>query len=224
MSHTAWPTHTDISQVASAMGITLGTAFSSAYITTKIDAIVENFSNRTHRNFIPVQETRYFNGNGRGELEIDDIVTLTSVDIVGWFNITPGLNLDNVHLVERPGYPKNRIQVYQGSVPGLYHMWVDRFPIGRDNIKVVATWGFSSTIPHDVWDAIRLQAAGQIINESNYKSAGFLIKWQEADVTEVRNYMDPFKYFHLPYTYNGIIKLYKKPSGTVFRRQEKQLI
>lgn len=218
------PTVTDISAVATAMGVTIGTHISNVVQQNVLDAVITNFKNRTHRTFVPVSETRYFDGNNSGMIEVDDFVTLSTVELVGWYGITNALTLSNYAAVERSGYPINRIQIYKGSIPSLPSMWIDRFPAGRSNVKITALWGFASTVPDDVWQAIVYQASGIVINMSLFKTQGYLIKWQEADVSEVRNYMDPFKFFSSVMDYKGTIKLYKRPSGLIFRKQAKPLV
>jgi hypothetical protein len=224
MSHTAWPVLTDISNVAMAMGVTFPLTLVEDVQQNVLDSVVDNFTNKTHRTWIATDDTRYYDGNDTGEIEVDEYITLSTLQVVGWFGITTGAVLENMVPITRPGFPQTRIQIYRGSLPGLYRVWIDRFPVGRSNIAITAKWGWATTIPADVWMAVNYKAAGILVNIDNYEKEGFLIKWQEAGVTEVRNYMDPFKFFHSGMTYENIIDQYKKPAGYFIRKQARRLI
>lgn len=224
-THTAWPVLTDISLVAGSMGITLGTAtMSTAFQQYQLDAVIEAINQGTRRTWITATEDRYFDGSGSGQLEIDEYVTISTVQLVGWFGVTAGLALQNVVEVSKNQFPKTRIQIFRGSIPAFYNVWVDRFPVGRSNILINALWGYANTIPNDLWWGAAYQAAAVLINLSLFKTDGFLIKWQEADVTEVRNYMDPFKFFKSGKTFESLIKFYKKPSSFFFDKQTRRLV
>lgn len=224
MSHTAWPTITDVADLAASMNVTFGTAISTAVQQGAIDSVVENVGRRTHRTFIPVTEQRYYDGNDTGELEIDDFVTLYTVQLVGWYGVVSGITMDNLAQVDRATFPTNRLQIYRGSLPSFYRYWIDRFPRGRGNVAVSATWAYANTIPDDLWWGVAYQAAGILINRRNYTTAGYLVKWTEDETTEVRNYMDPFKFFKSGTTYEGLLKQYRKPSGYFIRKQQRQLV
>ena len=224
MSRTAWPVLSDVTAIAVGMGVTIGSAPSTVVQQQVLDSVIEWMEVRTRRDFITATENRYFDGNGTGSIEVDEFITVNSVAIVGWFGNTNGLALTSPVASVRSNYPNTRIRIYRGSVPAWYQYWVDRFPEGRENIEVNALWGYNTTIPAPVWQAVAYQAAALIINYKLFKSDGYLIKWQEEDVTEVRNYMDPFKYFDSGMTFKAIVKEYKRPSGVRLRRQTKPLL
>lgn len=221
MSYTAWPTVTDVQDLLGMMNITLSTAATTSIQQQVIDGVVSYVTRKTHRQFTVTTEDRYFDGNETGEIEINEYVSINSINIVGWFGATGGLQLTNYQEIHRPGFPATRVQIYRGSLPALYRVWIDRFPAGRSNIQVNAAWGYDTTIPADLWDGVAYEAAGMMINRQAYNSNGYLIKWGEADVSEVRNYMDPFKFFNRPYTLKQLINLYKVPQGFFFRKWTK---
>jgi hypothetical protein len=221
---TAWPEVTDVASIVSAMGVTMRTAISTAIQTNILNACISNFNARTRRTWLPVTETRYFNGSDSGMIEVDEYTEISTVEIIGWYGITSGMVIDSIVEVDRANYPKTKIQIYRNSLPGLYRVWVDRFPAGRSNIKITADWGYATTVPDDVWWGVAYQAAGILINISNYATDGFNIKWQEADVTEVRMYMDPFTFFKTGTTYKGLCNLYRRPASFALRKQAKPLV
>lgn len=227
MSHTTWPTITDVSALVSAMGgtVTAGTAIQDSIL----DAVIQTVNLRTHRTWIPTTTTRYYNGNDQGEIEIDEFITISTIELIGWFGVTTGLELSNFAPIEnRPGYPNTRLQIYRGSIPAFYRHWVDRFPSGRQNLKITGIFGYATTIPDDLWWGVAAQAAGIHLNMLQYGAqgtAGFLIKWAEADVTEVRNALDPFKFVGIPYgSLKALIKVYKKPDSYLFRKRQRVLV
>lgn len=225
MSHTDWPALSDISAIALGMGVSLPTSvLGTAIQQSVLDSVIENITRKTHRTWVVTSAERYYDGNNTGQIEVDEFVSLTSVELIGWFGISTGLSLSNVIAIERPTFPNTKIQIYRGSLPALYRVWVDRFPSGRSNIKTVASWGYATTIPADLWLGVAYQAAGILINWKLFKTDGFLIKWTEADVTQVQNYMDPFKYFASGMTYKGLIKMYKKPAQYFQAKQQRVLM
>lgn len=227
--HTAWPQLTDVTSVVTAMGgsISVGTSIQQ----TILDGVISTVHRKTHRTFIPETEVRYFNGNDSGEIEIDEFITISTIELIGWFGITTGLELANFAPIEnRPGFPNTRIQIYRGSVPAWYRHWVDRFPSGRQNLKISATWGYDTTIPDDLWYGVLAQTTGALINIDQAKntevSKGFLIKWSEADVTEVRNQMDPFKFLSVGAGggFRELLRTYKRPDSYYFRKRTRVLV
>lgn len=224
MSHTAWPTIADVSVIASAMGVTLNvTAQSQEFQNTILDSVINNIATKTRRQFLVTTESRYYDGNDTGELEIDEFITLNSIEIIGWWGITSGLTISNPIAVNRAQFPNTRIQVYRGSIPALYRVWIDRFVQGRGNILVNAAWGYGTTIPSDLWLGAAYQATGILLNMRQYNEDGYLIKWSEEDVTQVRNRMDPFKFFDSGMTWKGLLTSYRKPSSYFIRKQTRSL-
>lgn len=225
MPYTAWPTVTDSVNIAEAMNQTIGATVSTELQTVVRDAVVERVKRFTQRTWIPETETRSFDGNGTGILEVDDYITLNSIVIVGWFGQTTGLTLENFNAVEKNTFPNNRIQIYRGSIPNYVGQWANAFPIGRSNIEINAVWGYDTTIPPDLWLAVAYQQTGILLNWKQFESAGYLVKWQEADVTEVRMRLDPFEFFkHSGLDFDKVLKRYKRPSGIQLRKQAKRLI
>lgn len=222
---TAWPTTTDLATIASAMGVTFGASIGSAFQTQVLGAVTDSIKSRTRRLFeVESGGTRYYDGTGTGQMEIDEFTTISTLEIVGWYGLTSGLILQEIHEVQRYGFPKTMIQIFKGSLPALGRNWVDRFPVGRSNIKIIANWGYDTTIPQDLWYAAAYQATALLLNMKQYDEDGYLIKMAEADVTEVRNRMDPFKFFNSSDTFSKIVRRYAKPSGYYLRKQNRQIV
>lgn len=106
----------------------------------------------TGRKFEPITETRYFDGTGYPELRVEDIVPNTPIDCRAY----------DVHLVDIDvkqnlhglGYNVLYRPQSAGAILGTSYGLSGLFPIGKQNIKVTATWGYASTWPDDVWDSI----------------------------------------------------------------------
>lgn len=222
---TDWPALSDVTSIASAMGVTITTAVIPSAVQQQIlSSVIETVNTKTRRDFVITTATRTFDGNGTGLLEVDEYVTISSVAFVNYFGTSAGITIDGVKEVHENKYPKTKLQIFQSSMPGLYRTWIDKFPEGRSNVEIVAAWGYGSTIPADLWLGVAYQAAAIMINWRMFNTAGYLIKWQEADVTEVRNYMDPFTFFKSGTTFKGLIRSYKKPASQYFRKQARPIV
>lgn len=223
MSHTDWPTITDANTIASAMGVTFGTAQTAAF-TMISESLIQTIKTRTHRTFITITEDRTYDGSDTGRLEVDDYISINTIQLLGFFGNTPGLSLDNFNPVDKKTFPKSVIQVYQGSVPAFMHMWIDRFPAGRSNIKINALWGYDTTIPSDLWLGVNLQLTGMLLNGMMFNTEGWLVKIAEANATEVRQFIDPFKFFGGVKSFNNLIEFYKRPGSYYLRKQLRPLM
>lgn len=97
-------------------------------------------------------QTRYYDGNGKDLLYIDDLQTLTSVslgDIYG-ANFTA---LSSSDYVKYPAVAPHRALVLKSGV----------FTKGIQNVKVIGTFGYFATIPEDLAFAVSVLVTG-IIN------------------------------------------------------------
>lgn len=215
---TKWPTFADVQARLLHTGVTLPNDFDSSTVQQIINSVGEATEKECLRTFVPVTETRYFDGTGRSELEIDEYITITAVNIIGYFGNVAGLSLTNWREPQRNKMPKNRIYVFQGSTPGLSRIWLANFPMGNDNISISATWGYGSTIPADLWEAVLGAVCSTVLAESMYNGGkGFTNMWKEADVMEQLSLLDPQKF--LPYTsrYKDAISRYRKPAARRIR-------
>jgi len=114
-------------------------------------SVVESYINKyTGRKdgFESASETRYFDGNGKNEIDIDEFTSLTTVQIleangddIGW-TLTEGLEEDYI------AYPYNdtpqyRLVLVSSSSVGVWYA-------GKKRIKITAIWGHSTTVPEDI--------------------------------------------------------------------------
>jgi hypothetical protein len=121
-------------------------------------AVAARIFRRTHRQFVAgaTDEERFYDGTGAAEQEVDEMVSLTSVQVIG-LQSDPGYTLDNTLLVQEQALPRTRIIVAQGSLPAYatnaaFLPYRTIFPVGRQNIKVTGQFGFAATIPEDLWE------------------------------------------------------------------------
>jgi len=221
---TIWPTRTEVKNLVSAMGVSIPARVTDSTIDLFIAAASANFVQHTKRTWTPTTEVRTFNGSGTGMLEIDDYISISTVTFIGNPTVI-ALPIDHFHEVSVANYPKNRIQIYQGGALSFNNQWITAFPSGRSNIEINANWGYGASIPSDVWLCVAYQSVAMIVNFTQFDINGYLIKFSEADVTEVRNRYDPFQFFTKgALSYRETVKLYKLPSSRYTRRQAKILI
>lgn len=112
----------------------------------------------TGRSFTPTFEVRHFDGNGYPQLRVDDIVPDTEFTVKVY-----DARLVDVRLREpvKPYVGYNVLIRPQGagSILGSSYATPGIFPMGLQNISVEATWGYSASIPKDIWEAIRCEAS-----------------------------------------------------------------
>jgi len=224
--YTKWPTLKDLEDKLSATGLKLPAGTTLEYLQRQLDAVAEETERYCRRQFVPspAPETRWFDGTGTGEIEIDEYISISSIRIVGWFGSQIGFSITHWNEVKRNRHPKTRVQIFQGSLPAFARIWIDRFPIGRNNIEVTAIWGYDAEIPADLWEAVVSEAAYRILTETVFPSSGWLKEWQEADVLESREYLDPKKYLSWNKQFRSALKKYRKPDAVYLRKLTRTMI
>lgn len=178
----AWPLLRDVRQLMTSVNVT--TRFEALsndeddYIQTVIDAVVEELEQETHRQFIPdVSDTsRVYDGNGTSQMDIDDMVSLTGVTILGVYS-DPGYTITDVVLTEEYRHGRSRLVAGHGSIPalsavGVYHPTQLCFPVGRQNIQVTGQFGYATSIPKDVWNAVAGECAHRIAQNTVFRPLG----------------------------------------------------
>jgi len=222
-THTAWPTVTQGNIYLTGFGLTLNAAYDSTFQQRIMDAVTSDFEEYTRRRFIPTATgvTRYFDGSGTGEQDVDDYIDLTSVKLMGFLGASGGLSLLNVWETDRDMYPKNRLQIFQGSLPSFTRVYVDRFPEGRSNIECVGQWGYAQYIPANVWEAVAGEYAVRLATLSTYQLDGWVTQWREADVGEIMSLQVPEKYLMEHRTYRNLRDMYKLPVSKHLRLSQR---
>ena len=108
----------------------------------KYTGVVEGFEADTSA------EVRYYDGNGKREIEIDEFTEISSVEIlnvnsddVGW-TLDEGLEADYIE------YPNNTTPKY--GLRLVASSEVGAFYSGPKRIKITAKWGWATTVPKDI--------------------------------------------------------------------------
>lgn len=212
VSYAAWPTTTEVLSKVAEYNVTVGAAVTTDLVQNEIDAVTREIQQETKRQFVAgsAGEVRYFDGSGTGVQPIDEIITFTSVEFLGWTQ-TSGLLLTNPIVDVQNLYPQDRLYIYRGSVPNIGRVYIDRFPRGRQNIKVTGTWGYASTIPADLWVAAQDEAAVRIIAKVIYKQKGFLEGWKDDDVSITRKILVPGEWGDVHKRFLKTMERYRKP-------------
>ena len=225
IDYAVWPSVAQVQAKVKGIGFTLASDIDTDYVQQIIDSVSAEIEQECRRTFVGVTETRYFNGSGRGEQEVDEYITLTAVEILGYFGSVAGMSLTNWWEPQTNKFPKNRIQIYQGSQPTMTRIYIGSFPFGRSNIKVTGTWGYGSTIPANIWGAVLDYAACILAAEMQYSDgSGFKAMWKEADVMEQLILLDPKKFLPHMRRVRTAIKQYRKSTGSYLRRILKKQI
>ena len=136
----------------------------------------------TGRNFTPVIETRYFDGNGYPELIVPDIVPNTTLTVAAF-----GVNLTDVLLkTNNEGLGWNILTRRRDTASFYYaDLQYAVFLVGHQNIAVTATWGYAAQVPGEIADAVAGEAARRILvqNVGGVTGVGSTIK-TEATMTQ----------------------------------------
>lgn len=185
--YAAWPDTDDLDARLVAAGVVLREDVTDEQKQAKLDAVVATVLRETRREFVTSTETRYFDGSGTPEMDIDEFTEIDTVNTV-WGESS--MELPTVTALPEDGLPNTRIVLFRGGIPGVFLGWpLDRFPTGRGNIAVTATWGYGATIPADLWEAVAVEAAAQLADEAGFagtstsggSAAGALVAWREGN-------------------------------------------
>lgn len=150
-------------------------------------AVIQRILMDTHRQFVADTEdtVRHYDGSGTGLLEVDEMVSLTSVVVIGYVPAIPSIALANAVLQENAYGAKSRIIVYRSSLPGGVLGYMNAFPEGRNNIEVTGKFGYAATVPADLWEASQAEMAAQIAQRLTYNPDGRVSGWKAVE-TEVK--------------------------------------
>lgn len=223
--YTAWPVEDDVYALLDQVGLNpTGDRRPDPDITSRLlAAVAAEITRRTHRQFVAASATRYFDGSGTGEQEVDEIITLASAGIVG-LDGTASLELTNARLRTDNTYPNTIIEIFQTSLPALGFGTVNRFPQGRQNIEVTGTWGYGATIPADLWEAAAQEVAGRTAAQLLFQGDGRLSEWQEADVREKYLLQLPGEAAGWHGYFEDRVKAYTRPVDRNIRRWKAPMI
>jgi hypothetical protein len=144
-----------IAEVKEAAGIPEDLSDQDSLIERLIGNVTRFFERRTRRAFTTGVQTKYFDGNDKGYLLVDDCLSVSAVRIIetdgsAWktFNIANELRL---YPLNRS--PTTRLQIIN-SVSENPHRTIGRSPYiftrGYANVEVTANWGSYEQVPEDV--------------------------------------------------------------------------
>lgn len=119
---------------------------------------VDNYTGRSFEG--SVAEARYFDGNGKTEIDIDDFITITKIEILEIdstdveYTLVEGASEDFIT------YPYNSTNKFRLIL--MPNKQIAVWPREPKRIKVTATWGISSSVPEDISLATTMLVAGII--------------------------------------------------------------
>ena len=107
------------------------------------DAFIDAYCNTTFS--ASASEIRYFDGNGKDEIIVDDLLTVTELKFLeaDGSTVDDTISSDDYFLYPYNATPKHKIIL---SPEG------DRseFPIGTKRVKITGTWGHKASVPADI--------------------------------------------------------------------------
>lgn len=130
-----------------------------------VDTYIDNYCNRTFEEESATY--KLYDGSGTSELLIDDLLTLTKIEMLDEDNdVDETLDSEDEYwLYPANKTPKNRIRINTANAP------ISIFPKGHQNIKVTGKFGQSESVPEDIRLVATKLVAG-IISEKNLDIAG----------------------------------------------------
>lgn len=190
--YSAWPIEYDVMLGLLSLGIVTDASDPSQLrggairLTRVVEEVPAEVLRRTHRQFIAdtVDTLRYFDGSGTGVQEVDEMVSLTSITILGLPPPAQPFTLQNAYLEEQENYPKTRIAIYQSSLPGYGVNYLIGFPEGRRNIAVTGKFGYGVTIPADLWNVVLDEEVARIATDQVFSGSGRVANWKIGNDSE----------------------------------------
>lgn len=130
-----------------------------------ISSIEAYIDKTTGRNFIADENdsSRFFDGNGKSEMYIDECVEVTSVVIKDVMGDIMSVLAEGSYFLTYPynDYPIRKVIIKSYNEKGFL-----AFPSGQKNIEVEAKWGYSVQVPDQIKLATTILVSG-IMNVSN---------------------------------------------------------
>ena len=158
--------YTQRSYISNYLLINIAASFDSQ-INKWAEAVTRWIDNYTGTSFEEEDTYKLYDGDGTRDLMIDDLLTLTKVEILdddGDVDDTLD-STSEYYLYPANKTPKNRIRINTANAP------IAVYPSGHQNIKVTGTFGNTSTIPEDIRLAATMLVAA-IIRDSQTDLTG----------------------------------------------------
>ena len=231
-SYADWPLEADVQLLLDSCGVT--TRLSAGNFTTRVTRIRGQVSGqvarRTHRQFVADSSDtqRYYDGSGGAELEVDEMVSLTSVQVIG-LQSDPGYTIDNALLCTAQAIPNTRIIVAQGSLPAYatnaaFLPYRTIFPVGRQNILVTGKFGFASTIPVDLWEAACGEMAYLLSQEVVFTPSGRVSEERIEGAVTNKYQLDGADLTQWHRNFTQALQDYRRPAGRKLRSLTNRMI
>ena len=185
----------------------IGNSFDTQ-ITDWINAAETYINNYTgHKNGFEEVEasTKYYDGNGEREINIDECIEVTSVQILEANSGDVEFTLTEGHGNDYIAHPYNDTPIYRIKLVNT--ATIGAFYRGKKRIKITAKWGYKSTVPKDIELATTILVAGtieqglkggKIKNESlgDY-SVAFEMTEDSPNILSVNKILDNYKVFQI---------------------------
>jgi hypothetical protein len=139
--------YTTLASIKDRLEITSSDEADDRVIMTAVRAASALMAGETHREFVAVSETRYFDVPDNSTLEVDDFTSLTSI------TNGDGTTIPLTEVVYLPGNksPKWAVRIKPSSA---YYWSGDSSGNTVQTITIVGLWGYSDDAPDDVAAAV----------------------------------------------------------------------
>lgn len=165
-----------------------------------ITAVTQWIENYTGRTFEAAVATKYYDGSGTRELDIDPVISITTLQTLNTDG-TVDTALTEGHASDFLLFPLNESPKY--TIKLVLSSSIGVFPKGMRRVKIVGNFGQTSTVPKNVELAASM-LVGKIIKEgikggqSSAESLGdFSISYQKvdeaADSLGIKNILDQYR-------------------------------
>ncbi|MBW3622701.1 MAG: hypothetical protein KY468_04750 [Armatimonadetes bacterium] len=224
--YTDFPLVADIRKNLVALGVSLDrlgiAADQDAYLERKRQEVTREIERFTRRQFVAdtIDATRRFDGSGTAELDVDEMVSLTKVELIGPAH-APYYTFTNIELkYPGPGRPQNTLVL---RIPGVSpNARYGVFPEGRQNIEVTGKFGYAAAVPADLWEAVAGEVAERCARERFFEIEGRTeeIKADQFSkrVSFGRGVEDDLEKVGYSTRYRELLRHYKRPERRRSRR------
>lgn len=205
--YTAWPIWDDVAPHVQALGVDLDRKISNphSYYSQVIGAVAAEVESVTKRQFVASSEIRLFNGSGTSTQNVDEVITVTTVQVDG----SPA---SGVAMEQEYGSPCTKL------------VWTSTFTEGRDNVEVDATWGYAASIPVDLWVVVAEEAAARLAADAIFEPEGSVVSWSQGNVSEQRSAASPGDAAGIHQRFAAAIRRYTKPTPSYLPGVRKEMV
>lgn len=181
--YTKWPLGLDVQNRLESAGVTVR---DKSRIQDVIKAVAQKVTHQTRRQFIAdtVASARLYDGSGTVEMEIDEFVSLSSMQILGYVGVASAITVTSPVVCQDQTLPQTRVLLFSGTTPIYAGIYIDKWPEGYRNIQATCIWGYAATIPADLWESVAEQSAKLVAIEAQNSPRGVITEMREGDVMQ----------------------------------------